>query len=1782
MEPLLSVCCITYNHEKYIKDAIEGFLIQKTEFPIEILIYDDCSTDGTTEIIREYERKHPHLIRCIYQKENQKSKGRAVFPIVWNEAKAKYIATCEGDDYWTDPLKLQKQIDLLEGNPNYAGCFHETQQIYDDGRQGRIFGREAPTTLTEEDTFATQSPFHTSSFVFKNGLIDFPQWLSTVSSGDMAVFSIVSSKGPLVKIPEIMSVYRRHEKGLTSAPDFNASFHEARIKLIKHLNAYHNYKFDRKANEVICAHRQQLDIENRSKLVVKREQLAEGHERHLSSKDNLEIVTNRNDRSKPAIVSDREVPSLAILTPVVGAVSETFIQRQIELLSPGRTVVIAREVANDFQANFPILFVPFETGPAKYSPINENKVVGFLKSHDVTHILCQYGSCGGEMVELNARKFHLPILMHFHGFDASKMLRESRMVEYYQWLGQNVTGVIAVSEVMKERLVQVGIPSEKIHCIHYGVEIPTEFALHKKDGIVNLLSVMRLVPKKGPILLLESIKKAHNAVPNMRVDIIGDGPLREEVERFVRENEMSAYVRLHGAQPFKSTKDRFRQADIFVQHSITDPQTGDAEGLPNTILEASSYGLPVVSTLHEGIPEAVEHNVTGFLVQEGDVNGMAEYVVKLINDPELRKTMGLAGRKRMENDFKVERQMNSIRRVMNFQKVETMEEHSRSIEPPRSCEELLGEAETAIQSKQLYRAQVALKVILAQRPKDVAALNDLAVIKILTQDFESAAETIGAVLDKDPDNGIAKKNLKILKGLLTKELSDLKGAQEDNAASQQMARTKFQATNSGEQACDDAVLERFPLVSIVVPTYNRPEGLRETLTSISKQTYRNLEVIVVNDAGESVGHIVDEFISLLNVRYFDHETNKRSGAARNTGIKAATGEYICYIDDDDIFYPDHIETLVRKLIHDNCSVAYTDAHQANQVKQDGRFVTMSLTVPYSEDFKQEKMLVANFIPILCVMHKRSILDEVGIYDESLTSHIDWDLWVRIALNYNFVHVRKVTCRFTWRHDGSTMTSRGQEDLRRTAAIVYAKYAEHCSKIPGLVDLQRKKLTEWIGDLRIQAEKLGAEGHIGDAIKKLGRLVDVKINVMKTATHLHLDFNNENRFHIQLLLDLALKAANGRKIESSQEAYKSVLSLDKNNLQAMSGLVALGQSKDVIDIKTSSSMQKSDELSKRDPGIITSIIIPVFNQLEYTQRCLEALAENTNRTDFEIVIVDNASIDGTGEYLATLNRKIKIISNEENLGFARACNQGARLSSGKYLVFLNNDTEAQPGWLEELLKTTDEGENVGIVGSKLLYPDGTIQHAGVAIDKNKLPYHIYKGYPSDFIFANRQRDYQVVTAACMLVNRDLFFDVGCFDERYLNGYEDVDFCLKVRGRGKRVVYNPASVLIHHEGKSEGRQSRMDLNQRLLLERWANVIQQDDYLVFMNNWEELMKQGFIDEATKNFEHVLSLLPTQAEIDNRKKQFVHDLYAKAQLLIGEKKYDEAKEDLKRALEIEPLDSACLNDLAVLYSMGAEVDAAIELLNRLSVLESGNIVARKNLASLYLRTNKIEDALNAYSAVLKIAPQDVETLLAIAKICLHLQRNTDAKFFYNKVLMISKDSEFRKQILMQLKSIDSQERAEDSQKSTPSTDETAVICSDSSTNAPVFVSIVIPVFNKVEFTERCIESILSRAHHQAFEIIVVDNGSTDDTRAYLMDLSARDNRIKYIHNETNLGFVEACNVGAKSGQGKYILLLNNDTQVNENWLESLVEFAEKTPNCGAVGSKLIYPTEGFRKPAG
>lgn len=220
---MVSIVCNTYNHEKYIADALEGFVSQKTSFPIEILVMDDASTDGTADIIREYEKKYPEIIKPIYHTVNQFSQGLRPGHQNMVRVKGKYIAVCEGDDYWIDKYKLQKQVDFLENNSNYAMCLHcvESHAIlknngenFDVGYIPKSLKKNMP--IKPYDIITSRLWFQTSSFVFRAGLfLNIPSCFvpQKGQGGDWMWLMMAAMNGGVYYMTDVMSVYNKGVEG---------------------------------------------------------------------------------------------------------------------------------------------------------------------------------------------------------------------------------------------------------------------------------------------------------------------------------------------------------------------------------------------------------------------------------------------------------------------------------------------------------------------------------------------------------------------------------------------------------------------------------------------------------------------------------------------------------------------------------------------------------------------------------------------------------------------------------------------------------------------------------------------------------------------------------------------------------------------------------------------------------------------------------------------------------------------------------------------------------------------------------------------------------------------------------------------------------------------------------------------------------------------------------------------------------------------------------------------------------------------------------------------------------------------------------------------------------------------------------------------------------------------------------------------------------------------------------------------------------------------------------
>jgi GT2 family glycosyltransferase len=242
---------------------------------------------------------------------------------------------------------------------------------------------------------------------------------------------------------------------------------------------------------------------------------------------------------------------------------------------------------------------------------------------------------------------------------------------------------------------------------------------------------------------------------------------------------------------------------------------------------------------------------------------------------------------------------------------------------------------------------------------------------------------------------------------------------------------------------------------------------------------------------------------------------------------------------------------------------------------------------------------------------------------------------------------------------------------------------------------------------------------------------------------------------------------------------------------------------------------------------------VYNKSIYTFTCLKSILRNTSAVEYEVIIIDNASTDNTPQMLSAIENII-VITNQRNLGFVEACNRGASRAQGAYLHFLNNDTIVTPGWLAELVNTFDADSSVGAAGSKLVYPNLRLQEAGGHVGPGAKAGNIGKFDDSGKPQYNRLREVDYCSGASLMVRRDLFERIGGFDRQFAPAYwEDTDLCFSIRKLGFRVMYQPASMVIHFEGvsaginTSSGMKRYQVINHKKFLAKWADELERSHF-------------------------------------------------------------------------------------------------------------------------------------------------------------------------------------------------------------------------------------------------------------------------------------------------------------------------------------------------------------------
>jgi glycosyltransferase involved in cell wall biosynthesis len=266
--PRVSVIVPTFNHGKFIAQTIEGILQQQTSFDVEVFIGDDASTDENPLVINEYKTKFPEKIKAFLHPKNMGPAepkimgGKNNVTFLFKKATSEYIALCEGDDYWADPHKLQKQVDFLDKNPGYALTHHQLDVIYEDGTPTHPFNiADQPHTTNLKDLLADKMWFlGTASTVFRNNIKgDFPNWWLETASGDLGIFILTAQHGKIKYMPETMGIYRKHLGGMTNihTPQ-NIDFLTNRMEMFINLKKYFGGKYPRILTRTIEKYQRQL------------------------------------------------------------------------------------------------------------------------------------------------------------------------------------------------------------------------------------------------------------------------------------------------------------------------------------------------------------------------------------------------------------------------------------------------------------------------------------------------------------------------------------------------------------------------------------------------------------------------------------------------------------------------------------------------------------------------------------------------------------------------------------------------------------------------------------------------------------------------------------------------------------------------------------------------------------------------------------------------------------------------------------------------------------------------------------------------------------------------------------------------------------------------------------------------------------------------------------------------------------------------------------------------------------------------------------------------------------------------------------------------------------------------------------------------------------------------------------------------------------------------------------------------------------------------------------
>lgn len=364
--------------------------------------------------------------------------------------------------------------------------------------------------------------------------------------------------------------------------------------------------------------------------------------------------------------------NLCIIKPNKSAFSETFIQAHIDRLAGNKMILYGGAFpVYDHEGKYLIkskigllsYLIQKRIFKKKQIGVSKSALANYLKQNKIDIVLAEYGMVGA-MIAPACKMAGVPLVIHFHGADAHHKPTVNKYRELYPAAFEYASAIVAVSNDMVEALKQLGAPISKIHLNPYGVD-NARFPLKDLSGSnPDFIFVGRFVEKKSPQSIVRAFKIVHDHLPKTRLWMVGDGALFAETKQLADDLNLTDSVILTGVMQPAEIRNLMSNVRCFVQHSVT-TSDGDMEGTPNTILEAASSGLAIVSTAHAGIKEAVIDNITGFLVAEHDVDGMASKMILIAENVELASKLGAAAHAHITQNYDIDKRIALLDQIIN-------------------------------------------------------------------------------------------------------------------------------------------------------------------------------------------------------------------------------------------------------------------------------------------------------------------------------------------------------------------------------------------------------------------------------------------------------------------------------------------------------------------------------------------------------------------------------------------------------------------------------------------------------------------------------------------------------------------------------------------------------------------------------------------------------------------------------------------------------------------------------------------------------------------------------------------------------------------------------------------------------------------------------------------------------------------------------------------------------------------------------------------------------------